>query len=255
MSTGRKIIFIIALMVFLGSLGMLLKYFITGYLTQKNLEDLKPNTTQENLVTDKGIVIGKYVDLYKKNKDIIGWITVKGTHIDYPVMQTPNDPEFYLRRDFEKKDNVAGVPFIDARSDVFLPSGNFLIYGHNMKNGTMFHDLLEYAEKSFYQKHKIIHFDTIYEGGQGQYEVIAAFYSQIYPESKNTFKYYDYAYIQNEEQFKEYVNGVKQLSVYDTGVSAEFGEQLITLSTCSYHVPDKKGRFAVVAKRIDAQGQ
>lgn len=250
MSTGRKIIFVIALIVFVGSLGALLNYYITGYRAQESLESLKPGEGKADMTTGQGTVAAKYAELYKKNSDLIGWISIDDTHIDYPVMQTVNTPEFYLRRDFEKKDSVAGVPFLDAQSDIYAPSSNFLIYGHNMKNGTMFHDLLEYADREFYEKHKRIHFDTIYKGEQGEYEVVAAFYSQIYPKTEETFKYYQYAGIRSEEEFHAYMDGVRNLSLYDTGVKAEFGDQLITLSTCSYHVPDKKGRFAVVAKRV-----
>lgn len=251
MSTGRKIIFVIALMVFVGSLGAILNHYLTGWRAEKALTDLgELKTEQEDLVTDKGIVIGKYVDLYKKNPDIIGWLTVDGTRMDYPVMQTQNDPEFYLRRNFDKEYSISGVPFMDAQSDIFKPTSNWMLYGHNMKDGTMFHDLLDFADKDFYQDHKTIKFDTIYKGGQGEYAIIAAFYSQIYPENKNVFKYYNYAGLTGENKFKEYVTEVKKLSEYDTGVDAQYGDQLITLSTCSYHVPDKLGRFAVVAKRI-----
>ena len=251
MSLGRKIVFVLCLIVFVGSAGMLLNYFLTGMREQSSLEDLaKLKTEREDMKTDKGTVIGKNVDLYETNSDIIGWITVDGTKIDYPVMQTQSDPEFYLRRSYEKKYSISGVPFLDAYSDVFKPTLNWLIYGHNMKDGTMFHDLLDYAEEDFYKAHKTIRFDTIYKGGGGRYKVVAAFYSQIYPENKNVFKYYTYADLNSDREYKEYIEGVKKLSEYDTGVDAVPGDQLITLSTCSYHVPDKLGRFAVVAKKI-----
>lgn len=211
MSTGRKIIFVIALMVFVGSLGAILNHYLTGWRAEKALTDLgELKTEQEDLVTDKGIVIGKYVDLYKKNSDIIGWLTVDGTRMDYPVMQTQNDPEFYLRRNFDKEYSISGVPFMDAQSDIFKPTSNWMLYGHNMKDGTMFHDLLDFADKDFYQEHKTIKFDTIYKGGQGEYAIIAAFYSQIYPENKNVFKYYNYAGLTGENKFKEYVTEVKK---------------------------------------------
>ena len=136
MSLGRKIVFVLCLIVFVGSAGMLLNYFLTGMREQSSLEDLaKLKTEREDMKTDKGTVIGKYVDLYEANSDIIGWITVEGTKIDYPVMQTQDDPEFYLRRNFQKEHATAGVPFMDASSDIFVPTSNFLIYGHNMKNG------------------------------------------------------------------------------------------------------------------------
>ena len=252
MSLGRKIVFVLCLIVFVGSAGMLLNYFLTGMREQSSLEDLaKLKTEREDMKTDKGTVIGKYVDLYEANSDIIGWITVDGTKIDYPVMQTQDDPEFYLRRNFQKEHATAGVPFMDASSDIFVPTSNFLIYGHNMKNGTMFHDMLKYKDKSFYQEHKTFRFDTIYKGGQGTYEIIAAGYSNIYPEDSDAFKYYQYAGITSRSDFNEYLKGVKELSEYNTGVSAEYGDQLVTLSTCAYH--EKNGRFFIVGKRTDAK--
>ncbi len=108
---------------------------------------------------------------------------------------------------------------MDASSDIFqVPTSNFLIYGHNMKNGTMFHDMLKYKDKSFYQEHKTFRFDTIYKGGQGTYEIIAAGYSKIYPEDSDAFKYYQYAGITSRSDFNEYLKGVQGLSEYNTGV-------------------------------------
>lgn len=252
MSMGRKIVLVICLIVFIGSAGVLLDYFITGMRAQNAFEDLqKLKTMREDLVTDKGTVIGEYADLYLINSDIIGWVTVEDTNIDYPVMQTKSDPEYYLYRAFDKSDSSSGTPFMDAASDIFIPTSNFLIYGHHMKNGTMFHDLLEYADKEFYEKHKTFKFDTIYKGGQGTYEVIAAGYTQIYPTDSKEFKYYQYAGMTSQSDFNEYVKGVKAISEYDTGVIAEYGDQLVTLSTCAYHTDN--GRFIVVGRRVDAK--
>lgn len=252
MGLGRKIILVICLIVFFGSAGVLLDYFLTGLKEQQALEDLEKLRAQKaDMVTDKGTVIGKYVDLYLKNGDIIGWIDIDDTKVNYPVMWTPNDPEYYLRRDFNKQHTSAGTPFMDSASDIFIPTSNFFIYGHNMKNGTMFHDLLKYDDREFYESHRTLKFDTIYKGGQGTYEVIAAGYTKIYPKDSKAFKYYQYAGITSKVDFDEYIRGVKKLSVYDTGVSAEYGDQLVTLSTCAYH--EKDGRFFVVAKRIDAK--
>lgn len=254
MSLGRKIVLVICLIVFVGSAGVLLDYFLNGMREQSAFDDLaKLKTDREDLVTDKGTVIGKYADLYNANNDIIGWITVEDTNIDYPVMQTQNDPEYYLRKNFKKEDAASGTPFMDAASDIFMPTSNFLIYGHNMKNGAMFHDLLKYEDREFYDEHKTFRFDTIYKGGQGTYAVIAAGHTQIYPKDSTEFKYYQYAGITSQSDFNEYVKGVKALSEYDTGVITEYGDQLVTLSTCAYHV--ENGRFFVVGKRIDAGAQ
>lgn len=250
MGYGRKIILVICLIVFVGSAGVLLNYFMEGMSAQSSLEELSNlKTEREELKTDKGIIIGKYVDLYEANNDIIGWITIEDTKIDYPVMQTKNSPEYYLDKNFDEEYIASGTPFMDADSDIFLPTSNFMIYGHNMKTGIMFHDLLKYEDEEFYKTHKTFTFDTIYKGGQGTYEVIAACYSQIYPKDSNKFKYYQYPAITTEADFNDYVKSVKALSEYDTEVTAEYGDQLVTLSTCAYHVED--GRFFVVGKRVD----
>lgn len=252
LGTGRKIVLVLCMIVFVMASCILLDYYIDGKNQQEAFVELNElKVEKEDLKTDKGTVLGKYVDLYLLNDDIIGWIKIKGTKIDYPVMQTQSNPEYYLHRDFNKEYSAAGTPFMDAYSDIFIPTSNFLIYGHNMKNGTMFHELLKYESKSFYTEHKTFEFNTIYKGGQGTYEVIAAGYSKIYPVNSTKFKYYQYADITTEAEFNQYVNGVKALSIYDTGVSAEYGDQLVTLSTCAYHTDE--GRFFVVAKRIDAK--
>lgn len=252
LSLGRKVILVLCMIIFVGSAGILLDYYVNGLQEQKALEGLNAMKVEKaDLVTDKGIIIGKYVDLYNANNDIIGWIKIKGTMVDYPVMQTQNDPEYYIHRGFDKEYSNAGTPFMDAYSDIFVPTSNFVIYGHNMKNGTMFHDLLKYESKEFYEKHKTFKFDTIYKGGQGTYEIVAAAYSQIYPKNSKKFKYYRYPGITTEGSFNEFVRGVKSLSIYDTGVTPEFGDQLVTLSTCAYHT--KEGRFFIVGRRVDAK--
>ena len=249
---GRKIILVICMIVFVGSAGVLLDYYINGAKEQNALEGLNGlKVGGEEIVTDKGTIVAEYSELYKLNPDIIGWVKIKGTKIDYPVMHTPDDPEYYIHRGFDKQESRAGTLFMDGLSDVSTPTFNFMIYGHHMKNGTMFKDLMKYESKDFYKKHKYIKFDTIYKGGQGKYEVIAAAYSQIYPKDATNFKYYQYPGTTSESDFNAFIRGVKSEAIYDTGVTAEYGDQLITLSTCAYHVDD--GRFYVVAKRVDAK--
>ncbi len=252
MGIGSKILLIICLIVFCGSGFYLADYFLKAWKAQDQFAELKDlNTEEKDILTDKGTIIGKYAALYKQNQDIIGWVKIDGTRIDYPVMQTQDDPEFYLHRDFKKEYSESGTPFMDANSDIFIPTCNWVVYGHHMRSGIMFHDLVKYDSEEFYRKHPTFKFDTIYKGGQGTYQVIAACYSQIYPEDSNEFKYYQYAHITTREEFEEYVNGVKSIACYETGETAEYGDQLVTLSTCAYQTDD--GRFFVVAKRTDAK--
>ena len=157
-------------------------------------EDDAPDIVEEIEIIapsgNKEKVLKKYKRLYKKNPDVIGWVKVDDTPINYPVMYTPDDNEYYLHRNFEKKDDSNGLPFMDAACDPDDPNNNLLIYGHHMRSGMMFAHLMDYESEKFYKEHKIIRFDTLY--GIGEYEVVAAFRSQVYPENQDVFKYYDY---------------------------------------------------------------
>lgn len=184
----------------------------------------------------------KYAEVFAQNDDLIGWISIPGTRIDYPVMQTKDNPDFYLKHAFDKSYSNYGVPYTAENCDADI-SDNMVLYGHHMNNGSMFSDLCKYEDENFYKEHKVIHFDTL--GGYGEYEVIAAFKTVAYAESG--FKYYHFVNAESEAAFDEYIAKCKELSLYDTGVSAEYGDKLITLSTCEYS--QTNGRMVVVAKK------
>lgn len=212
-------------------------------------QDDKTGNGPTQMVDVDGVTIQKkFEKLYRQNHDFLGWITIADTHIDYPVMYTPDDNErgeFYIHRNFEKKYSAAGLPFVDANCNVELPTDNVIVYGHNMNSGTMFHDILQYEQEDFYKEHTTFQFDTIY--GDGEYEVVAMFYGQILDDDQDAFKYYEFVNAGDEKEFMDFVSHIKDMSLIDTGVEVEYGDKLITLSTCAYHVKD--GRFAVVAKK------
>jgi|GEM_PF-546239 len=188
----------------------------------------------------------QYAPLYEQNSDFFGWISIEGTLIDYPVMYSPDRPEYYIRRAFDGSDSNSGSLFIDGACPA---DGNYyLIYGHHMRNKTMFGQLPMYADKSFYEEHQTIRFDTLYE--QREYQVIAAFYSRLYWKSEtDVFRYYQYTDLTDEAVFNEYIEQVRAAAIYDTGFTATYGDELLTLSTCNHHTED--GRFVVVAKKKD----
>lgn len=185
---------------------------------------------------------GKYGTLFEQNQDFIGWISVDGTNINYPVMQTPNNPDYYLKHSFEKTYSDYGVPYIEESCAVGS-SNNIVIYGHHMNNGSMFADLCNYTNKDFYEEHKTIKFDTL--SSFGEYEVVAVF---KFNTNKENFKYNECCAM-NEDEFNSFMTEVHARQLYDTGVDAEYGDQLLTLSTCEYTY--KNGRFVVVAKRVN----
>lgn len=184
----------------------------------------------------------KYADIYTANSDFVGWITIEGTKIDYPVMQTKGNPNYYLKKNFEKQYSDYGVPYVQEDCAVDL-SDNLVVYGHHMKNGTMFSDLCKYADESFYAEHKTIRFDTL--ENYGEYEIVAVFKAVVY--SEQGFKYYHFVNAHEESEFGEYIAKCKELALYDTGITAEYGDKLITLSTCEYS--QTNGRLVVMAKK------
>lgn len=186
----------------------------------------------------------EYVGAAERNPDFYGWLHIAETVVDYPVMYTPMEPQKYLRKDFEGKYSLSGLPFMDSRCTD--RSDNLIIYGHNMKNGTMFGSLAGYADSEYRDRHPIICFDTLYE--KRKFEVFAAFYDQVYSVDQECFKFYDFIDAENQSDYEEAVEKLCQKSLYDTEIIPQYGNQLLTLSTCSYHV--KNGRFVVVARRI-----
>ena len=262
-----KFVYTILMLVFAGIACYCIYYLADYYLENKKSEDkydelrnlIVEDNTGEPAYDDEGNEVpafvevdgkkiqAKYLNLYNRNNSFVAWIKIEGTCIDYPVVQTPDDEEYYLRKDFDGNKSTAGTIFVDTSSDIEKPSDNILIYGHNMKAGTMFHDLLEYDDEGFYKEHKYIEFDTIY--GDGTYEIIAAFRTNIKATDDDGFKYYQFFDAENEEEFNDFIDNVKALTPYDISATAEYGDKLITLSTCSYNTDE--GRFVVVAKKID----
>lgn len=208
------------------------------------VQDETPHTDepQETEPTEQ-TAFEKYKVVYEQNNDFVGWISTPGTNIDYPVMQTIDNPNYYLKHSFEKQYSDYGVPYVQENCDLAL-SDNCVLYGHHMNNGSMFADLCKYADEDFYREHKTIRFDTL--SGFGEYEIVAAFKTVAY--SEQGFKYYHFVNADSAEDFAAYIAKCKELAFYDTGVTAEYGDKLITLSTCEYS--RQNGRMVVVAKKI-----
>ena len=226
--------------------GLIAKETPTSDTTPKGKKIIEKNGTYYVEQEDGEDTFYKYDDLYEANHDFIGWLHIDDTPIDYPVMYTPQDDEFYLRKDFNKQYSLSGTLFIDGRDKIANPSDNIIIYGHHMKSGTMFGSLQKYESQDYYESHKLIHFDTLYE--EGTYEVIAAFKTQIYDEGYTGFVVYDFINALDREDFDYFVANCKELSSINASATASYGDKLITLTTCAYHVDN--GRFVVIAKKV-----
>ena len=190
-------------------------------------------------------VLEEYQTLYNKNKKLIGWLKIDDTNIDYPVMQTVNN-EYYLDHNFDQEYDKNGSLFLDKDCDVVHRNTNLIIYGHHMKSGKMFGSLDKYSSENYARKHPVIQFDTIYK--KGTYEVMYVFRSRIYNEDEVVFKYYQFLDAASEKEFDSNMQEMEALSLYDTGVKASYGDELLTLSTCDHSETD--GRFVVVARRV-----
>ena len=150
--------------------------------------------------TEPAAELRDLTELFAQNPDCIGWLCVPGTQIDYPVMFTPEEPQRYLRRSFYGAYGQSGVPFMDFRCD---ENSNLILYGHNMKNGSMFATLLSYADRAYWEEHPIIRFDT--HAASGEYKVLAAFYSEAYPQdAEGVFRYYQYTDVSDASVFEDY---------------------------------------------------
>ena len=200
------------------------------------------NDSSSNNLENENERILKVKKLKEMNEDIVGWLEIKGTEISYPVLQG-TDNLYYMTHNYKKEKSKNGSIFLDK-------DNNLLMYGHNLNNGKMFQDLLKYKDEGYYKKHKIIRFTT--DNEDNEYEIMAVFKSRVYYKSeKNVFRYYQFINPKSEKEYNEFVENSKKASLYDTKVDSEYGDELITLSTCSYHTED--GRFAIVGVKKDVK--
>lgn len=224
-------------------------------------------TPTEPVVTEPTLppppqILEEYQSLYERNNHLVGWIYIPDTEnvyqgfggINYPVVQTPNTPQwqnYYLYRDFDGNDSDHGWLYVRENCDVFAPSDNIVIYGHNMADGTMFGQVVNYRNKSYYDAHKYIVFDTIYE--HHTYEIIAVFTTS--GTSGEGYPYHSQNDFATEEAFNAFITAIKGgvsnvYTYYDIETTATYGDRLITLSTCWTQIYGN-GRLVVVAKQIN----
>lgn len=245
----KKIVMLLLIIIFVCSISYICYYIYNSNKNKKDntniLNEVKIDSTQ--VTEEKSEKMLKLEELQKENNEIIGWLEIEGTNINYPVLQG-TDNEFYMKNNYKKEKSKNGSIFLDKSYNWDIPSSNLLLYGHNNKNGTMFQDLLKYKNEDFYKEHTKIKFTTNTE--DSIYEIMSVFYSRVYYKSEqNVFRYYYFVNANNEQEYNDFVNNAKKSSIYDTGVTANYGDQLLTLSTCEYSQED--GRFVVVSKKIN----
>ena len=203
-----------------------------------------PYALKEKAVLDKAAMLPELKEIYALNNDLVGWISIPNTVIDYPVVQA-EDGEFYLSHDFYGEENVNGQIILDVLCDPYTPSYNLVVSGHHMKNGSMFGGLPEYRNKSYWQKHPFLEFDSLMR--RKLYVIFACFYSADYDEDETGFRYN--AIIDYKIDAERWLKEIEENQLYDTGIEREFGDEFITLTTCD-RARHRNGRFVVVGRRI-----
>lgn len=237
------------------------------YTDQQNLQQMKVSATanvnmQRNLpaqtvkmmkiqpapqAASKPEQLPQYREMSKEYPHLYGWLQIPKTQIDLPVMRAEGDREFYLQHDFSGEKSAEGALFVDEKNSVYPQDGNTVIYGHNMKNGHMFGMLKLYTNESFFQEHKEIRFDTIYE--EGIYEAVAVLKTRILNKNEQGFRYYQFFQYQNEAEFQECLDFVEENRIFETGSNIQYGDRILMLSTCEYS--QENGRLVIVARRLN----
>lgn len=245
----KKIVLLLLIVVFVCGIGYTIYYLYNSYKDKKDNTNILDNVIVDDtpVTEEKTEKMLQLEELQKENNEIIGWLEIEDTNINLPVCQT-TDNDFYLTHNYKKEKSKGGSLFLDKDFDLINGSSNYLIYGHRNTQGLMFEDLLKYSKEDFYNNHKTIKFTT--NKDDSIYEIISVFYSRVYyKKEKDVFRYYNFVNANNEEDYNDFVNNCKKSSIYDTGVTANYGDQLLTLSTCEYSQED--GRFVVVAKKVN----
>lgn len=260
----KKTLFTVVILVLVAAFGisafMVGNYLVEGKQQSERYDELSqianaqttqaPETTEatvevtETTAPTEPVMLSGYKDIYEMNNHTVGWIKMEGTKMDYPVMQTPNEPDYYLYRSFDKVDSARGSIYAREVCDINEPSDNITIYGHNMADGSMFACLHSYINKKAWENNSLIFFDTLYE--YHTYKIFAVFKTSA--NVGQGFSYHQFVDAENEAEFNAFVSKCKELSFYDTGITPVYGDKLICLSTCEYTLDN--GRLVVAAVRI-----
>jgi sortase B len=195
------------------------------------VEEVKKKSQEE--------IYASFQKLLSENKETVGWIKIDNTHINYPVVRH-SDNNYYLDKDFQKNTSAAGCIFMDYRNEIKPLDRNIILYGHNMKDMTMFRDLMLYNDKDFFLNNDKIIFHTLYQ--ESTWQVFSAYVAEP---SYN----YMITKFPEDKDFMKYINTIKTKSFYNKDVQVNAADHILTLSTCSYEFPD--ARLVINGKLIE----
>lgn len=214
-------------------------------------------------------ILSELQPIYELNNELVGYLSFPydDLRLSYPVMQSPHDSDYYLSYNFYKEESIAGCPYVPEGCDVFEPSDKVIIYGHNLRTGGMFNKLTKYKDKSFWENHQTFYFDTLYE--RHTYQVFAVFKTAAKQRTEDGtvwgYPYHKVSNFASEDDFNKFIadvkggafdgGGYRGQTFYDTGITPEYGDKLLCLSTCEYTMKDPdgtiNGRFVILAVRVN----
>lgn len=238
MNRAAKIVLLLAILGFLACMVPLMLYFWTAQRDQQAFDVLQ---RQHPVYSMPESWAQEEEPVYQP--DCIGWVTIEDTRVNYPVMQRPDSPEYYLRRNFYGEYSPNGTPFLDAACSLQRPGDALYIYGHHTKTGMMFTDLLEYRQPEFLAAHPTVLLETA--DGVGEYQIFAVCeISSGYDE----LGLYDMVDLADSAAYEEFVTTFCDVALYDTGVIPE--GRILVLITCTTTY-DNSGRFYLAAHQTD----
>lgn len=270
-SSGQPLVFWLALIVFLGSSGYLMyDQVIAPMISRSKNVAYQDSYSGDNTVTganDSGVwentaisledaeperledgTLKSFAPLLEMNSDIIGWITVPNSVIDYPVVQT-TDNDYYLHKNINKEDDKNGTIFADFNCQITYeqPCKNIVLYGHHMKSGNMFQNLMKYCKVDYYRQNPVIRFNTKYD--EAEWVVFAVMKLNTRVEHGPVFNFMRSTF-SDDQDFSVFIEDIRKRSIIDTYDEIDVAptDELLTLSTCSYEYADF--RTVVVARKV-----
>jgi sortase B len=253
------VLIIVCAAVFAVSAYMLVQYYWAAHKAESSFDALRLPGAADDIIGDGGDGNAQtgaatkyekrqahYRDLHERNEDLVGWLRIFGTNVDYPVVQTPKERDYYLHRDFDGRPSAPGTLFASDISDIDKPSDVIIIFGHMMKSGAMFGGLKKYTSRDYMKDHQNVRFDTLAE--ERYYKIFSVFTEAVNTGKASEFKYYSASDFTDEQDFDDFMSQAKSKELYDTGEAAVYGDEILALSTCEYTHAD--GRLVILAKRF-----
>ena len=240
-----SLVTIVCLAVFIYASSGLFNAFMDYYNNRKMMSEVQDiyyqlDSGDTAQASESNEVRSGFDELLKQNEDVVGWITIEDTQVDYPILHSSDNFD-YLKTNYYGDESRAGSIFMDFRNDITSSDLNTVIYGHRMKDGSMFQQLTKFLEQDFFEEHRTFQYDTLYESYEA--EIFAVYHTLT-----------DFNYIEtdfpSDEAYEKLLNQIQEKSIFQTDIELSADDPIITLSTCDYQLDADDGRLVVHAKLV-----